>query len=182
MQLLTPAECTVAYVTKLRRDDNFLQHNTIKEDFFANLRESWRKPYQFKATQWANVAESRAVISVPMRLTSTSLLQFSQARGPILWKPLGKQSCSTPAPQNAPSGSARGLLVWSMSKVMVVSFFFPRVRTPCGHGAQVIIEGREIQSDGGEKDKDNPTTKPNKTNHSPQAETPPPSSISSVLG
>ena len=24
--------------------------------------------------------------------------------------------------------------------------FFPRVRTPCGHGAQVIIEGREIQS------------------------------------
>ena len=51
-----------------------------------------------------------------MRLTSTSLLQFSQARGPILWKSLGKQSCSMPAPQNAPSGSARGLLVWSMSK------------------------------------------------------------------
>ena len=23
------------------------------------------------------------------------------------------------------------------------AFFFPRVRTPCGHGAQVIIEGRE---------------------------------------
>ena len=23
------------------------------------------------------------------------------------------------------------------------SIFFPRVRTPCGHGAQVIIEGRE---------------------------------------
>ena len=37
------------------------------------------------------------------------------------------------------------------------SIFFPRVRTPCGHGAQVIIEGREIQSDGGEEDKDNPT-------------------------
>ena len=37
--------------------------------------------------------------------------------------------------------------------------FFPRVRTPCGHGAQVIIEGREIQSDGGEKDKDNATNK-----------------------
>ena len=35
--------------------------------------------------------------------------------------------------------------------------FFPRVRTPCGHGAQVIIEGREKQSDGGEKDKDNPS-------------------------
>ena len=42
---------------------------------------------------------------------------------------------------------------------------FPRVRTPCGHGAQVIIEGREIQSDGGEKDKDNPT---NKNNSQPQ--------------
>ena len=37
-------------------------------------------------------------------------------------------------------------------------FFFPRVRTPCGHGAQVIIEGREIQSDGGEEDKDNNPT------------------------
>ena len=33
--------------------------------------------------------------------------------------------------------------------------FFPRVRTPCGHGAQVIVEGRESQSDGGENNKDN---------------------------
>ena len=52
------------------------------------------------------------------------------------------------------------------------AIFFPRVRTPCGHGAQVIIEGREKQSDGGEKDKDNPTTnQTNQTtaNHSPQA-------------
>ena len=40
---------------------------------------------QFKATQWAKVAESRAVISVPMRLTSTSVLQFSQTRGPIYY-------------------------------------------------------------------------------------------------
>ena len=39
---------------------------------------------------------------------------------------------------------------------------FPRVRMPCGHGAQVIIEGKEIQSDGGEKDTDNPTTNQNK--------------------
>ena len=76
---------------------------------------------QFQATQWANVEERRAVISVPMRLTFTRLLQFLQTRGPILWKSLSKQSCSMPAPQNAPSGSARGLLVWSMSKVMVVS-------------------------------------------------------------
>ena len=37
--------------------------------------------------------------------------------------------------------------------------FFPRVRTPCGHGAQVIIEGGEKQSDGGERNKDNPTNK-----------------------
>ena len=31
--------------------------------------------------------------------------------------------------------------------------FFPRVRMPCGHGAQVIVEGREEQSDGGERNK-----------------------------
>ena len=39
--------------------------------------------------------------------------------------------------------------------------FFPRVRTRCGHGAQVIVERREKQSDGGEKNKDhkyNPKT------------------------
>ena len=35
------------------------------------------------------------------------------------------------------------------------SNFFPRVRTPCGHDAQVIVEGRKEQSDGGEKNKDN---------------------------
>ena len=41
--------------------------------------------------------------------------------------------------------------------------FFPRVRTPCGHGAQVIVEGREEQSDGGEKNKNNQNNpKPNK--------------------
>ena len=80
LQLFTSAECTVACVNELRRDDNFLQHNTIEENFFANLCES------FKGTQWAIVEESGAVISVPMRLTSTRVLQFSQARGPILWK------------------------------------------------------------------------------------------------
>ena len=31
----------------------------------------------------------------------------------------------------------------------IIKLFFPRVRTPCGHGAQVIVEGREEQSDGG---------------------------------
>ena len=45
LQLLTPTECTVAYVTELCRDDNFLQYHTIKENFFANLRESWRESY-----------------------------------------------------------------------------------------------------------------------------------------
>ena len=45
LQLLTPTECTVAYVTELRWDDNFLQHHTIEENFFANLCESWREPY-----------------------------------------------------------------------------------------------------------------------------------------
>ena len=33
-------------------------------------------------------------------------------------------------------------------------FFFPRVRTPCGHGAQVIVEGREEKTDGGERNED----------------------------
>ena len=59
--------------------------------------------------------------------------------------------------------------------------FFPRVRTPCGHGAQVIVEGREEQSDGGEKNKDNQNN-PKQKNHSPQAESPPSCSLSSVLG
>ena len=61
------------------------------------------------------------------------------------------------------------------------NFFFPRVRTPCGHGAQVIVEGREEQSDGGEKNKDN-QNHTNQTNRSPQAESPPSCSLSSVLG
>ena len=45
LQLLTPTKCTVTYITELRRDDNFLQYHTIQENFFANLRESWREPY-----------------------------------------------------------------------------------------------------------------------------------------
>ena len=50
--------------------------------------------------------------------------------------------------------------------------FFPRVRTPCGHGAQVIVEGREEQSDGGEKNKDTQHN-PNQKTQSPQAKSPP---------
>ena len=60
-------------------------------------------------------------------------------------------------------------------------FFFPRVRTPCGHGAQVIVEGRESQSDGGENNKDH-NNNPKTTNKGPQAESPPSCSLSSVLG
>ena len=61
--------------------------------------------------------------------------------------------------------------------------FFPRVRTPCGHGAQVIVEGRESQSDGGEnntdhKQKNQQNTKPK----GPQAASSPSCSLSSVLG
>ena len=58
--------------------------------------------------------------------------------------------------------------------------FFPRVRTPCGHGAQVIVEGREEQSDGGEKNKDHKHN-PKTTTKGPQAESPPSCSLSSVL-
>ena len=59
--------------------------------------------------------------------------------------------------------------------------FFSRVRTPCGHGAQVIVEGREEQSDGGKKNKD-PQTNPKPNTTSPQAESPPSCSLSSTLG
>ena len=49
------------------------------------------------------------------------------------------------------------------------TLFFPRVRTPCGHGAQVIVEGRESQSDGGENDKDH-NKKPTKNQPKPNTQ------------
>ena len=64
------------------------------------------------------------------------------------------------------------------------SFFFPRIRTPCGHGAQVIVEGRE-DSLMVEKETEKPNTTPNKqtnTAQGPQAESPPSCSLSSVQG
>ena len=70
-------------------------------------------------------------------------------------------------------------LMWLLSASPI--FFFPRVRTPCGHGAQVIGEGREEQSDGGEKNKDH-NRNPKTTTKGPQAESPPSCSLSSVLG
>jgi len=48
-------------------------------------------------------------------------------------------------------------------------FFFPRVRTPCGHGAQVIVEGRkkrQMVEKGTKTPKNNPKTK----HPSPQAD------------
>ena len=78
------------------------------------------------------------------------------------------------------------LHILSLAEVGTTVFFFPRVRTPCGHGAQVIVEGREEQSDGGEKNKDtqhNPNqTQPKPKTQSPQAKSPPSSKLSSVLG
>ena len=56
-------------------------------------------------------------------------------------------------------------------------FGFFSTSTPCGH--EVIVEGREEQTDGGERTK----SKPTQTKHpSPQAETPPSCSLSSTLG
>ena len=90
MQLLAPAEGTVAYFTEFCRDDNFLQHNTGKEGFFSDLYEARWKPYALQRY----TVKCRAVISVLMRLTSTRLLQFSQALGPCC--NVSKHSCSMP--------------------------------------------------------------------------------------
>ena len=59
--------------------------------------------------------------------------------------------------------------------------FFPRVRTPCGHGAQVIVEGREEKTDGGERNEDpkKPTQKPTTQARRP---TPPSCSLPYTLG
>ena len=58
---------------------------------------------------------------------------------------------------------------FGVPRARLSAFFFPRVRTPCGHGAQVIVEGREEQSDGGEKNKD---PKRNQHQQTPQARRP----------
>ena len=71
-----------------------------------------------------------------------------------------------------------------LAMILSIWNFFPRVRTPCGHGAQVIVEGRESQSDGGEKNTDHKQQKTNRTQNQkgPQAASPPSCSLSSVLG
>ena len=50
------------------------------------------------------------------------------------------------------------------------SLFFPRVRTPCGRSAQVIIERKGTQHDDGEKN----TSKPQKANKTNQNKNPKP--------
>ena len=74
-----------------------------------------------------------------MRLTSTRLLQFSQAVARYCGS--HSESRAVSAPQNAPSGSARGLLVWSMSKVMVVSVRqLSKAYLPsCAPGARTLL-------------------------------------------
>ena len=53
--------------------------------------------------------------------------------------------------------------------MLLTSIFLPRVRTPCGHGAQVIVEGREEKTDGGERNED-PKNQPKTKHPSPQAD------------
>ena len=55
LQLLTPAESTVAYVTELCRDDYFLERNTIKETSLPICVSRGGSHMQCKATQWAKV-------------------------------------------------------------------------------------------------------------------------------
>ena len=80
-------------------------------------------------------------------------------------------------------GASKSLVGPELTQKPIVwpNFFFPRVRTPCGHGAQVIVEERKSQSDGGENNKDHNKNQQT-TNKGPQDESPPSCSLSSVLG
>ena len=114
LQLLTPAECTVAISLSSVGMTTSCSATQFRKTSLPICVSRGGSHVQFKATQWANVEERRAVISVLMRLTSTRLLQFSQARG---------------------------LLVWSMSKVMVVSVRqLSKAHLPsCAHGARPLL-------------------------------------------
>ena len=122
-------------------------------------------------TNYKHMETLKGIFQCPQKLTN--VIQTSQNSPWLSLRSLNKwygvfapqyykfSHCSHP--QNA-------RLPMSLSSVgMTTSCFFPRVRTPCGHGAQVIVEGREEQSDGGEKDKDNQTNKkqPQNTAHRP---------------
>ena len=67
-----------------------------------------------------------------------------------------------------------------MNQVAAAILFFPRVRTPCGHGAQVIVEGRE-ERQMVEKGTKTPKTNP-KPNTQARRPTPPSCSLPYTLG
>ena len=79
----------------------------------------------------------------PCGLMSRSSLRFAQ------WIHQDPPEATGPIPRQNPRGPP--LASGPGRSRTTTFFFFPRVRTPCGHGAQVIVEGREEQSDGGEK-------------------------------
>ena len=86
-----------------------------------------------------------------------------------------KQVCRTTTP------TCFWILVVSSPTCLWWKLFFPRVRTPCGHGAQVIIEGREEKTDGGERNKD-PKKQTPKPNTQARRPTPPSCSLPYTLG
>ena len=117
--------------------------------------------------QLQTVDLSQARVSELLGSTFAHCSQLQQLSLPKIYESLSKKPFSN-APRCKKSASHH-------------PFFFPRARTPCGHGAQVIIEGRESQLDGGENNKDH-NNNPKTTNKGPQAESPPSCSLSSVLG
>ena len=95
-----------------------------------------------RATPYAKVEPQMAVMSVHMRSTSMSRLQFSHAFGPMKWKSGGRRRLSMPAPQKLPSGRARDLLLLAMAKVTDVSVRQPsKANGPiCAPGANAATE------------------------------------------
>ena len=68
-----------------------------------------------------------------------------------------------------PTIPASQALIKRLGARLSASLFFPRVQTPCGHGAQVIVEGREerqMVENGTKTPKNQPKTK----HPSPQAD------------
>ena len=90
--------------------------------------------------------------------TCLSSLQLSQACAPSTWKSRVNSSVVIPVELRHPGGNS------------LASSFFPRVRTPCGRSAQVIIESMGTLQVGGGREQKTPnqnpkhTTKNNKPN------------------
>ena len=129
----------------------------------ALTRIAWRVVGRRTSLRLVQCTKANSGISSTLVLQRSTLLssrQLSHACAPIATKCIGRASAVIP---------------------VELRLFFPRVRTPCGHGAQVIVEGREKQSDGGENNKDH-NHNPKTTTKGPQAESPPSRSLSSVQG